>query len=981
MNKYRLNQILSILLMPYIQKAFYKDDYLAKVGATYYRLYQTKAEDYTERKKYKSEYDGARQKLIDFLCSDNTRLMKSVDDVLLFLELYYPKNVMLKNVQDFVRKGGSRMEYTDAICDCYFNNLFRIANSLLTFRDGILSIRTWKNAEDPYLGADILGVNHAFDKVEIWNTMNRIMATDVLTAAFYILAELDQRQIASQTGEVSLADSLLAEILKKGLAEIHLHMNAGFRYNFLWILEMDPDVWREWEFKGANQDRLYKAMVFRIIVAQYLEYLDRSGQKGTKDSFCRFVFDVYSSEGITVWNLLLDMKDGKVTEPSLLLQIRDILGRKWIPVGQYSGRGRDFLLDTVFGNFRHGRASSEIILLYKLMKHLRCGGDYLLMKLFIQYLRIKNDYFSELVQESAVLGLDYFQRFFNRSKKEMKLAVAKEDIFYKIILKSLMEIENIRKIEMRIAPEIPEHYIDELNPKIFQEEVKRGIKDYIRKILKVYRDYIYELLLEKDICIRIWDEEESRGDYLKVFEEQYGMETLKRKLLKEPIDIPVVGIVFHFIKMRHTDNSLGDACWLKYAAGEMQNSNHKIVWRRKLRYAAFAIEELRYEIPYLNEYIVGIDAASNENDTEPWMFSPVFLEARSKKNTKPYVKYDKTVQPQRIQNLGFTYHVGEDYRHVISGLRHIDEVIDKFNYKPGDRLGHAIALGVDLEYWYAENEIVAMPLIEFLEDMLWLWGMLVHQKRRLSINVDALEGRILGIARDIYRDISGINAFILYEVYQDKFLKEPENIFKEFYSRMKLEQTREVKKGKQYYFCKEYEAGLEESAFLWTKEKLLCTHFCPIYEEIYNRVVLIDKNEFSLDLLKNLQKVLIDKVESLGIYIETNPTSNTAIGEVESLYKHYITKLNSVNSYRDTNQKQQVLVTVNSDDPAVFNTNVENELSYIYHALVHAGYGKEDVILWIDKIRQYGMSASFIKKIKDPVQLIYEVNNLLELLR
>ena len=47
-------------------------------------------------------------------------------------------------------------------------------------------------------------------------------------------------------------------------------------------------------------------------------------------------------------------------------------------------------------------------------------------------------------------------------------------------------------------------------------------------------------------------------------------------------------------------------------------------------------------------------------------------------------------QYSTIQNMGFTYHVGEDFRHIASGLRHVDEVIENFHYKAGDRLGHAI---------------------------------------------------------------------------------------------------------------------------------------------------------------------------------------------------------------------------------------------------------------------------------------------------
>ena len=103
---------------------------------------------------------------------------------------------------------------------------------------------------------------------------------------------------------------------------------------------------------------------------------------------------------------------------------------------------------------------------------------------------------------------------------------------------------------------------------------------------------------------------------------------------------------------------------------------------------ARALEEIREAIPGLNEYIVGIDAASDENAMEPWMFSPAYKVIRSHKFIKPVMEAESGGERfKRIQNIGFTYHVGEDFRHVISGLRHVDEVLEEFSYKAGTDWG------------------------------------------------------------------------------------------------------------------------------------------------------------------------------------------------------------------------------------------------------------------------------------------------------
>lgn len=133
-----------------------------------------------------------------------------------------------------------------------------------------------------------------------------------------------------------------------------------------------------------------------------------------------------------------------------------------------------------------------------------------------------------------------------------------------------------------------------------------------------------------------------------------------------------------------------------------------------------------------------------------------------------------------------------------------------------------------------------------------------------------------------------------------------------------------------------------------------------------------------IEALKYIQKYLIQKVEYLGIYVETNPTSNTAINGEQGLFSHYILNLNSEGLLDETQKTNAVMVTVNTDDPIVFNTSIENELSYIYYLLVHKKYKKERVLKWIDKIRQNSLESSFVKNIKLPSQQLYEIRSVLK---
>ena len=106
------------------------------------------------------------------------------------------------------------------------------------------------------------------------------------------------------------------------------------------------------------------------------------------------------------------------------------------------------------------------------------------------------------------------------------------------------------------------------------------------------------------------------------------------------------------------------------------------------------------------------------------------------------------------------------------------------------------------------------------------------------------------------------------------------------------------------------------------------------------------------------------KVQTMGIYVETNPTSNLMIGDFSGLRRYPITRLNSPAA--KSPDPAAILLSINSDDPLIFNTNVENELALVYHALNYQGLSREDVLRWIDKVRQYGMDSSFIRTVKEP---------------
>lgn len=952
MNKSRLGLIVNMLLTPYIEEEFLREggDCIENLARAYYAAWSTDISDYYRRSQLEKQYENRKLEMEEYIVNRRGIKTMALDDAMMIIRLFYPMDEM---------NGYLYFHGTESLAGYYVEKLYDIAASLLTFRDGRVAIRTWLNGKNPNGKPDIFDYHDSFDKVEIWNILSRLIVPDVIIAAFFVEAGLhDRNYLYGQNGGVYLPDKTLSTVLARGVAENHMHFNVGIEYSVLWRYLTDIKQWEvyfngkeKWPFK-ADQVLVFAAIVYRYLYAFYMEEKEESD------------FYLYAEETIPgaeeqLRELLYDLKNGiRGKELNYYREFYDAFLQHIKNVWDI-WETEDFLLDTVYRMEIGLKTSSEMIFLVQTLQRFRNKSNALEEQLFIQYIRIKSGYFQQLVEPNYILGLNYFQRFFRMVRNAEKIGGRDESHVYREIFKSQAQNVNIKKLEIRITPD-------------FDVANKNGIQKY----------ELAERMLKKSILFNVRRVITEYIEYCKMIVNYDGdMETWYAQLNKCYEDgrsgFPSIGIVYHFQKRDYLDNKIGDMCWRKYVQSGTAPaySKHMLVWRKQIVNCAKAIEELRSSIPYLAEYIVGIDAASNENSMEPWMLAPAYRTIRNRKITKPIIMNDNG-DFLRIPNIGFTYHVGEEFRHIMSGFRHINEVIEHFNYKAGDRLGHAIALGVDVDQWVRENEVITIPAMEHLENLLWLWGNIVQKKLIVHLAVEQLEGQIMMCAEKIFEDCAGMTPYMLYQAYLEKFSENHENIFEEFGNSEGDDQEIQ-NKGAEKHFCYWYNSAKHGTGNLWTKEKILCTYYCPMYFMKFQQPIFVPVMSEETDIYKEVQQQLIEKVERDGIYVETNPTSNISIGEIEGLFKHYIMRLNSAGlEYNDP--QEAVLVTVNSDDPVVFSTNTENELAYIYYALVHAGYKKEKILEWMEKVRGYGMDGSFIKKIKKPSAQIKEMQEILK---
>lgn len=950
-----MNQILEIFLFPFLDTKLVSDDYLALCYQAYHDFMEESGKassDIQRRSWLDKEYKKARQKLVDYLVERNPGKVRSLDDVQKLCDFFYPMEDIEYEIMQIKGKMSGCSREAD-IRSFYFGSLAKISRSLITYRDGVATIKQWVDERDKKSGKDVFSSSTVFNKIEIWNLICRIMVPDIFIAVAAVENCVGIKALYEQRTNIALADKLLEKCLSKGVAENHLHFNAGFDYNAVWLPYVNLDFlehmdWREWSRKESA--RLEMAL-FRYMAACFFEE-DKSGQ-----GFYRWLKNLPKD----IFDIIMELYSG-IYEGNPNIQIRGAVHnirtayRKKIKFSEH-----DCLLNEVYREYVEYKTSSEFILLYQSYKYVKENcGDLFFAGAFLQYLRLKNEHFSDSLQKHVMPGLKCFEEFYNSSKRKAYESMSEEELMVEVF-KSQARVSQLRKLEIRVAPKVDVPELDLADYPSCGRRMKQQLKEQIYKLLYAYKRYILESAMGVAAAKKfLYDEKMGTV----CFEDR---QCVLEDIVRSNVNVPTLGIVFHFLKIENLEDHSGGYCWRTAVAEKRYSFSPKMLKRIYVTNVAIALEELRADIPKINEYIVGIDAASDENAMEPWMIAPAYKIVRSHTFTKPVMETEnKDERFSRIQNIGFTYHVGEDFRHIVSGLRHVDEVLEEFGYKAGDRLGHALVLGTDIEQWAKDNEIVPIPLQEYLENLLWMWGTNTCHGFELPIQLEVLEDEIMNIAIELYASPETITVKMLYAAYRKKFTARHNDI---------LEKMLEGENGRAPCMCSCVK-GKSQCDDKWTVDKLFSTNYCPVLEEKYGRTKLIPVLKEEVNVYKQLQEYLIQKIEKRGIFIELNPTSNLTIGNFASMHQHPIFALNKAAEKAG----HHVFVTINSDDPSVFNTNVENELAYIYYAAEAGGAAKSEILEWIDKIRQYGMDSSFIRNEKPTVQILREVEEILQAL-
>lgn len=370
-------------------------------------------------------------------------------------------------------------------------------------------------------------------------------------------------------------------------------------------------------------------------------------------------------------------------------------------------------------------------------------------------------------------------------------------------------------------------------------------------------------------------------------------------------------LVAHFIKK--SDNRIGV---------------HHQALRAELKRKALALYSfVNRDANHYGRYICGIDAAASEFDARPEVFATAyrFLRLKGFKH--------------------FTFHAGEDFHHLLSGLRTIYEAIYHLDLRAGDRLGHCTAVGIMPELWKSRiGRYCYIPTGEWLDNLVFAWAMIGEsQSEKLQSIILKLESEISTLSMRVYGNIkhpSELWDAILMRKwcpipelneYQIKALDSP--------STLRLRLIEELQK----------HIGYE----LWLKYYSVDNQLRPIRKsqekENYDQRMKVDTEILFSDAdLEELQRVVLRLIAKRNIVIEALPTSNMRISYYEKLKEYHLKRWLNL----DGEECLMPSVVIGTDDPGIFMTNIYNEYAMVYQHLGDQDYSpmrRVDVITNLQK--------------------------------
>jgi hypothetical protein len=391
--------------------------------------------------------------------------------------------------------------------------------------------------------------------------------------------------------------------------------------------------------------------------------------------------------------------------------------------------------------------------------------------------------------------------------------------------------------------------------------------------------------------------------------------------------------------------------------------------RYNAKHQAIELKKFIQKYDIYNQRIYGIDACSTEIGCRPETFATEFRFLRETgkqiENISSYSIYGHRLYDE----LRVTYHVGEDFLDVADGLRAIDEAVRFLHLENGDRLGHALALGIDVQAYYnLKQRQVFMPQQDLLDNLVWLI------KRAQEFDIDIPQSGYATLENKINELLIKIYGQCVFKINEGSNCEKMNELINLYYESWKLRGdhpdlyvTGDFKEPPRTD-CNQYTYFMRDGDNYYRQNPMV-TAFCYFYHydtRVKDNGFIIaewEVKQWFIDLVVQIQEKMREEIFKKKISIECNPSSNVLIGTFKKYEKHPIFTFNNY-IIKNDNTHPNISVSINTDDLGIFDTSLENEYALILQSLLHGQVGKytdDEAYEYLDYVRENGICMSFRK--------------------
>ncbi|MFH0823818.1 MAG: hypothetical protein V2B18_13800 [Pseudomonadota bacterium] len=420
------------------------------------------------------------------------------------------------------------------------------------------------------------------------------------------------------------------------------------------------------------------------------------------------------------------------------------------------------------------------------------------------------------------------------------------------------------------------------------------------------------------------------------------------KVFRKYPDIEM-GIVFHFARTRGEESEQGypKPRWLLShddpGAGSDERSKlnpsgyRYETYYTTIRKEASALADMLRSYPRMLEVVRGVDLCTDELGVPLWVLKPL-VEHVLDAGRFASDQLGKSGIP--VRPLHLSIHAGEDFVHLLGGIRRIGEAVEYLRMGEGDRIGHAVALGVDVAEWAERSNGLHVTRGERLLDLLWAG------RAAMTGNGSALRASLSRIIEQATRlaDEIFVGEAVGGAPYQ---VSDLHKLVSCLYRGAELARAG-------------FPSGPapHDSTMGGSRARQLLDDWLRNREVFYRaqESVPVEVSE-DIDFVAELQKQVLDTLARRGVVIEINPSSNLLIGQLGDLANHPLWRISPPRPAGD--HVSQVRVCIASDDPITFATRLPDEYQILADTLLESGLRPEEVDAWLERARHAGLDARF----------------------